>query len=548
MNGVNKKKQTFHMPGIASLAKLYLAARFTRYPGRYIEILSIMHRYRLATVIRQLGLQDQYNGECGGSDFEDNSCIEYAEHLARALEELGTCFIKLGQVMSTRPDLLPPEYVATLSRLQDRVMPVPGDEIAAIIESELGASLSKLFLSFDRKPLATASIAQVHRATLPDGTPVVVKVQRPGVQHQVERDIAVMQEVARFATRYTSFGSRYGLVPIVQEIKQSLSQELDFQQEADNTRLVSQGLSEFKHLTAPRIYPDYISRRVLTQSFLQGRHLSQVPRAELGQIDTLTMAQELLSAYLKQMVVDGIFHCDPHPGNILLTDDGQLALLDFGMVGRFDAEQKEKILLLLLAFAERQGERVADTYLDMIEAPENCDRQAFTQEICTLTSRYHDLCSGRMEVGKVLLELATTAQAHRMAVPAQLTLLGKAVLNLDGTLRALAPELNPIETIRSYMEQVMQQRALAHMSLGRAYSWFLDARHLLDNLPRRTDTVLDKLAHDRLTLHLRIDRLDEVIKQAARQMSFGMILSSVMLCLGLWFVSRREKRKSAKFR
>jgi ubiquinone biosynthesis protein len=536
MHGTEKQASM----NVVALAKLYFAFQLTRHPGRYLEMVRVIRKYHLLDVAMQLGQGNRLHSEAPAGHSSGGDCAEHADYLAKALEELGTCFIKLGQVMSTRPDLLPLSYITALSRLQDRVMPVPAKEIVAIIERELGTNLDALFQSFDRNPLATASIAQVHRATLHDGTLVVVKVQRPGVRQQVERDIAVLCEVARFITRYTSFGKRYGLLQMVQEIKQSLSQELDFQQEADNTRLISQGISEFEHLVTPQVYSEYLSRRVLTLRFFAGRHLSDVPQSELRQIDTTTLAQELFSAYLKQMVIDGIFHCDPHPGNVLLTDDGSLALLDFGMVGRFDDGQKEKLLLLLLAFAERQGDRVADIYLEMIEVSERSELYAFKQATCMLISRYHDMSNGRMEIGKVLLELAAVAQNYQMAVPSQLTLLGKAMLNLDGTLRVLAPELNPVQIIRDYIEQVMQKRALSHISMARAYTWFLDARHLLDNLPHRTDTIIDKIAHDQLTVHLKIDHLDTMIHEAARRVTLGMIISSIVLSLGFWLGWKRK--------
>ena len=221
---------------------------------------------------------------------------------------------------------------------------------------------------------------------------------------------------------------------------------------------------------------------------MQERHLCQVSVEELKQVDTAIVAQELFSAYLKQMIVDGVFHCDPHPGNILFTDDGRLVILDFGMVGRFDAGQKEQLLMLLLAFAERLGERVAETYLEMIEVPEKCNRQAFTQEICALVSHCHDMSRGQMDMGRILLEFAMVAQTHQMAVPAALILLGKAMVNLESTLHVLAPDLNLFQAIRNYMEHVMQEHALAHMSLCKAYTWFIDTRHLLDNLPHRAES------------------------------------------------------------
>lgn len=519
---------------LISLARAYLASQFVRYPKRYIEIMHILQKYHLVAVVMQIFNNHKTNKVCEVG----------AQNLVQALEELGPCFIKLGQLMSTRPELFPPSYITALARLQDRVTPVPSETIIAIIEEDLGAPLKQLFRSFDCKPLATASIAQAHHAVLHDGSHVVIKVQRPGVRQLVEMDIHVMQEVARFITNHTSLGTHYGLRQIVQELKQSLNQELDFQQEASNTRLISQNISEFHHILTPQVYSDYTSSRVLTLTLLPGRHLAQIPNEELEKFDTVTIAQELFSAYLKQIIISGIFHCDPHPGNILFTDDGHLAILDFGMVGRFDADQKEQLLLLLLAFAERQGERVAEIYLEMVEIPEKWNRRGFTQEISNLVSRYHDKSYKQMEIGRALLEFALVAQSYQMAVPISLTLLGKALLNLDGTLRVLAPDLDLIQAIRNYMEQLMQERAIEHMSLGRAYTWFLDSRHLLDNLPHRVNTLLDKVAQDRLTVHLKIDHLDTAIKRAARQLSLGMILSSVLISTGLWFVSRRRKTPS----
>jgi ubiquinone biosynthesis protein len=221
------------------------------------------------------------------------------------------------------------------------VKPVSSEKIIAIIENELGAPIIELFQTFELTPLATASMAQVHRATLWNGDEVAVKVQRPGVRQRIEIDIEILHEVARFATKYTSFGRRYGFLQVVRELERSLSQELDFRLEADSTRIIGKQIAEFQALTVPTVYDDYTTRRVLTLSFLHGRHLETISRAELDELDSATIARELLSAYLKQIVIDGIFHCDPHPGNIFLTNDGRVALMDFGMVGRFDANQKD---------------------------------------------------------------------------------------------------------------------------------------------------------------------------------------------------------------
>jgi ubiquinone biosynthesis protein len=521
---------------LGASARSLLVERFTRHPERYVQIFRVLRKYELhhiaAEFSRMTHRHDEEDGALTrvGHDEDDD---DHPENLARALEELGPCFIKLGQLLSTRPDLLPAGYIEALTRLQSRVTPVPSDQVTRIVESELGAPVGDLFQDFDPAPLATASMAQVHRAVLRDGAAVAVKVQRPGVRRRIEIDVEVLRELARFATRYTKWGARYGVTQMVRELEYSLAQELDFRLEADNTRLIGRLIAGFPRLTAPTVYPELTSRRVLTLSFVHGRRLDERARAELSADAAHAIARDLLSAYLKQVVIDGVFHCDPHPGNILLTDDGRLALMDFGMVGRFDAGQKDHIILLLLAFSERQGERVADTYLDMIEIPRDFDRRAFTQDVCALVSRYHDLSGGRMALGTALLDLTRVAYLHRTPVPTTMTLLGKAMLNLDGTVRVLSPELDPVELIRGYMQEVMEQRVIGQTSPGRVSAWVLDMKRLVENAPRRADAILDKLAGDQLTLKLEpehdtLRRLDRI----AARLSSSMVVSSLIIAGG----------------
>jgi len=530
-----------------------IASRFSRHPERYFEIFSILRKYELHHIAAQFMNHHHDDDDFSLEDYHDEEEEDHAAGLASALEELGPCFIKLGQLLSTRPDLLPPNYIEALSRLQNTVTPVPGDKITAIIESELGAPIAELFESFDCTPLAAASMAQVHRAFLLDGTEVAVKVQRPGARQRIEIDIEILHEVARFTNRFTPYGKRYGFLQIVRELERSLSQELDFRQEAESTRLISKQISEFKLLTTPIVYSEYTSRRVLTLSFVHGRQLAEVSREELDSLDARSIAKELLSAYLKQMVIEGVFHCDPHPGNIFLADDGRLALMDFGMIGRFDADQKDKIILLLLAFSERLGERVADTYLEMIEIPKDVDRRAFTQDVSALVSRYHDMSGGRMAIGTALLDLTKLAQSHSTPVPTSMTLLGKAMLNLDGTIRVLSPELDPVQLIRDYMLKVMEKRVIGQISPGRMFAWVIDMKRLFENTPRRTDMIFDKLANDQLTLRLEVDHLDEAVKtlnKAANRLSLSIIVASMILGgkLVVDTLGKTEKRSNRKHR
>ncbi|MFN8513089.1 MAG: AarF/UbiB family protein [Chloroflexia bacterium] len=466
----------------------FVARRVSRHPERYVEIMRVLRKYQLYEVVAQLR---QVAGDAEAHPLLYDGLVnpgEPAENLASALEELGPCFIKLGQLLSTRPDLLPPDYISALARLQKTIRPVPSAEIVAIVERELGAPLDELFAEFDRVPLATASMAQAHRATLLDGTPVVIKVQRPGVRQRIVADLGVLNEVAQLATKYTKLGRRYGLVQMVRELEQSLLQELDFAQEGDNTRRIGRQIGGFTLLTTPTVFPRHTTERVLTLSYVCGRHLADVPTTQLAQLDSKAIARDLLSAYLKQIVVDGIFHCDPHPGNILLTERGQLALLDFGMVGRLDAGQKDHVILLLLAFAERQGERVAETYLALTEEPQGFDRRAFTQDVCALVSRYHDMSGGWMALGSALLDLGrlanTTARRCRHRADAA----------RQDNAQSRRRDPRPLARTRSGgTDPGLHARRDAEarddqLSPARSFAWVLDMKHLFENArAHRTD-------------------------------------------------------------
>ncbi len=527
-----------HLSARGSASSL-LTSRFSKHPERYFEIFRVLRKYKLHHVVAELGLSHHHDDDLdelpapnGLHDDDHDHDDDHGIHLASALEELGPCFIKLGQLLSTRPDLLPADYIHALSRLQDTIQPVPADRIVQIVQSELHAPIDELFQSFDQQPLATASMAQVHHAVLRDGTEVAVKVQRPGVRQRIEIDLEVLREIARFAAKHTALGARYGLVQMVRELELSLNQELDFRLEAENTRLIGRQIADFAKLCTPTVFSEYTSQRVLTLSFLRGRHLAEVSRAELLEHDSKGIAKDLLSAYMKQIAIDGVFHCDPHPGNILLTDDGRLALMDFGMVGRFDAGQKDKMILFLLAFSERLGERVADTYLDMIEQPDGLDQHGFTQDICGLVSRYHDMSGGRLGLGSALLDLTRLAYANRVPVPTSMTLLGKTMLNLDGAISVLSPELDPVELIRNYMLDVMMRRVSDQFSPGRVFAWVLDMKHLFENAPRRTDIILGKLADDRLTMRLDVQHLEQTtqsLSHAATRLAVGVLAGSLLI-------------------
>jgi len=310
--------------------------------------------------------------------------------LADDLEEMGPTFVKVGQLLSTRADLLPPEALRGLSRLQDDVQPFPYEDVERIVGEELGVRLSKAFSRFDRTPIAAASLGQVHRAALRDGREVAVKVQRPNVGEQVLRDMETMGEVASFLDRHSNAACRVGLERMVAELRQSLLRELDYRLEAQNMVAIGANLSKFPRLVIPQPVAGYATERVLTMDYIGGQKITAVSPLVLAEASSRDLAEELFRAYLHQVILDGQFHADPHPGNVLLTDDRRLALLDLGMVSRLSPDLQEDLLHFLLAVADCRTEQAADLALEMGEKLEGFDEPTFRRRIAEVIVRSRD--------------------------------------------------------------------------------------------------------------------------------------------------------------
>jgi predicted unusual protein kinase regulating ubiquinone biosynthesis (AarF/ABC1/UbiB family) len=355
--------------------------------------------------------------------------------------------------------------------------------------------------------------------------------------------------MARFARRYTGFGSRNDLEGMVRELETSVRDDMDLRQTAANTRLISRQIAEFTRIGAPTIYDEWSADHVLTMSLIHGRNLSKFTREEMEKFDSNAIARDLLGAYLKQIVLTGVFHADPHPGNVMMTEDGKLIMLDFGMVGRFDSDEKDDIIKLLLAFAEREGARVADIYLDMVQIPEGFNRRAFSGAVSEFVSRYNDMTSvggeGRrteMGLGTAFLDLVRVAEEHNTPVPSALTLLSKTMLNLDGIVRALSPEFDPVELIREFMVNAMGTRIDAERSAGQRFAWGLDLWHLVETAPRRADMILDRMANGQFTVNMNIDELDEAshrLTRAANRLSLSIVVGAAIVAAGYMLGNRR---------
>jgi ubiquinone biosynthesis protein len=454
------------------------------------------------------------------------------EELADDLEKLGPTFVKLGQLLSTRADLLPPPYLQALSRLQDSVQSFPFSDVQVIIEQELGVKLSKAFTSFGEEPEAAASLGQVHRATLRDGRVVAVKVQRPHILERIATDVKTLEEVAAFLDKHTDAAHRYNISGIVEEFKEALVIELDYRREAANLRLIGQNLASFNEIFVPAPVDGYTTRRVLTMDYVRGIKVTKLSPVVRIDVDTEHLAKTLVRAYLKQIIIDGIFHADPHPGNVFLTEDRRLALIDLGMIGRVSPTMQETLLKLLLAVADGRGEEAANVVVSLGEKLEEFNELQFRHEIATMVSRHAHDSLADLEVGRVFLQLNQIGARNGVRAPAELTMLGKTLLNLDLVGRALDPDLNVNRMIRQSAGELMGQRLAKSASSGGVLAAVLEAKEFAERLPGRVNRVLDSLATSELKL--KVEMIDEGaviegLQKVANRIALGLILAALIV-------------------
>jgi predicted unusual protein kinase regulating ubiquinone biosynthesis (AarF/ABC1/UbiB family) len=391
-----------------------------RHLKRYGQIARMLVKYGRSDIVKVAGLDvalaEAEPSSNGGGNAEAETNAEGIE-LANDLEQMGPTYVKLGQLLSTRSDLLPAPYIASLSRLQDDIEPFPFAEVEEIISTELGVRLSKAFQWFDEEPIAAASLGQVHRARLRNGRMVAVKVQRPGIREQIATDMEALQEIAEFLDSHTDAGRRFAFKGMLDEFRRSLMRELDYQKEADHLRTIGENLRDFERIIIPQPIDDYTTARVLTMDYVLGRKITDLGPLARMEIDGEELAETLFRAYLKQILVDGVFHADPHPGNVFITEDGYIALIDLGMIGRIAPVMQEQLLKLILAISEGKGEEAADIAIKLGQPLDRFDEKSFVREVSQLVAQHNNETVERIDAGRVILELTRSSASHDIRPP-----------------------------------------------------------------------------------------------------------------------------------
>ncbi len=504
----------------------------TEHLRRYSDIAGLMVKYGFYDLARKTGLDEVLDSK---EDAPARATLQ-GEELSRDLERMGPTFVKLGQFLSTRPDILPIEYIQALERLQTSVASFPYEQVVNIVESELGMTLAQAFSHFDPEPLAAASIGQVHRAVTHDDKPVAVKIQRPGIEEGVNADLEVLGDIARFLQNHTETGELYGVHDLFLEFRDSLLRELDYSQEKRNLEQLRKNLREFHHIVIPRVLATHTTRHVLTMEFIEGIKITHISTVRKDEIDTTGLLEEVLQAYLKQILVDGFFHADPHPGNIVLTSDNRIGILDLGMVARMAPGTRQNLIRFLLALGEGEPRDAANIAASMGEKTCNFDSEKYDRKAVALIFRYQHATLGQVQIGSLIMEFTEVIRECGIRVPRDLGLLGKTLLHLDQVAAALDPDFDPISSVRRSAADIMIRHMTANISPGNLMRALLEMKDTLGRVPRAVNTVLEQLAHNRLKINVEsIDegRLISGLQKIANRITLGLLLASLIIGAGL---------------
>jgi ubiquinone biosynthesis protein len=487
---------------------------------RALEVGNVARRGGLRRVLAEVGVRGSRPATREG-----------AQGFRAALEELGTTYVKLGQLLSSRPDLLPDVYIEELGHLVDEVPPVPFVDVDATIRAEIG---DDVFARIDPEPLAAASIAQTHRALLKSGREVVVKVRRPGIAEQVELDLSVLRSTARLLAGHSETARLLQLEALADELEVHLRQELDFVEEAHNTELIAGLVERYDRIVVPQVIRPHVTERVLVLEWVDGKKVEHdhglAPQA------AAELARQFFGAYVRQVIVEGVYHADPHAGNILLTTDGRLALLDFGLLGRLDEDTRRGLSLLLLALAQNRADDVADLIVALSLTTVQSDQAGFLHDVRRKLPRFHRRPLSGLHTGESLADLQRIALEHNIGLPTSFALVGKTLTQADSIARVLDPQLEPIGLMESEAIDVMLVEAERRLEPNRFFSYLYTQLDPLARLPRRIGHVLTELEQGGLKIGVQptgLAELEHNLRSISNRIGAAIIISALLLASAL---------------
>jgi predicted unusual protein kinase regulating ubiquinone biosynthesis (AarF/ABC1/UbiB family) len=491
----------------------------------YADILGLLWKYGNREAFKAIGL-DKLPGFSG----DDDDDTAGPEDLADDFEELGPTYVKIGQVLSAQLNILPPEYMEAMSRLQDHVKPFPFPEAVDVIEHGIGEPIRSVFAHIDQAPIGSASLGQVYKAELLDGSIVAVKVQRPGASQQVDQDFDALTHLASAIDALTE--ERYGLYNVARHTHKQIQEELDYKSEASNITKLRSLMADEPSIVVPGVYRSLCSERVIVMEFIEGKKVTSLTPRELDDIDGEAIASTVFKKYLDHILVEGFFHADPHPGNVLMDPKGRCVLLDVGMVGRVPPRMRGRLTQLVLAIVDGRGEDVAETAIEIGEVKQKFSRDDFTRDIAELVLQRDTESIRRVSIGDTVLEIASLCGEHHLVVPPLLSTIGKTLLNLDQLGEVLSPDFNPASQVRSHTGSILWKDIWQYISPSILIGETFEIERFLRVLPRRVSQIVDTLARE--DKGFRIDAIDEDrlingFEKIANRITHGLIIAALFI-------------------
>ena len=517
------------------IRKIGMISRTYRHIQRYRQILTVLFKYGFGDLIDTLKIE-QYL-EIGLQMIsrkrrEKIETLSRAERVRMALEELGPTFIKMGQILSTRPDLLPVEFIRQLSRLQDDVPPFAFNQVRDTIEKELGAPLDGIFKEFDETPLASASIGQVHRAMLVSGEEVIVKVQRPDMKKIIEVDLEIMLHLAILMEKHLKAMEIHRPTLVVEEFARTLEMELDYTQEAAHAeRFAAQFLGE-RTLYVPKVYRDATSRRILTMEYIDGIKASELDKLEKGGLDRREIARRGFDLILKQIFIHGFFHADPHPGNVFILPNNIICFLDFGMMGRIGRQAREDFADLIMGIVRRDESKAARALMALTTPDEKTDLSALERDVAQFIDKYFYRPLKDFEMGKLLQNLVEMTTTHRLQIPPDLFLMLKALTTEEGLGRTLDPDFDAIKQAAPFIRRVQMDRLRPKRVAGDIFDSGAEFLHLLREIPAEVREILTQARQGRIKMEFEHRGLEPMLSthdRISNRIAFAIILAALII-------------------
>lgn len=497
---------------------------------RFREIINILSRHGFGFLIDQLDIKEKIGIKNNPQNI--NFKISTARRLRLALEELGPSFIKIGQLLSTRPDIIPDEFIKELILLQDSVTPFPFNLVIENLEKELGVELNSIFETIINEPLASASIGQVHRGKLLNGEHIIIKIQRPDIEKTIEMDLAIILDLARLLEEKTMWGKFYKPRDMVEEFARAIREEIDYSIEGRNAERFRNDFIDDKTVYFPKVYWEYSTNKVLVLEYIDGIKINDISALDKQGYDKEEIVRNTANCLFTQIYINGFYHADPHPGNLAVMVGQKVAFMDFGMVGKLNEDLKETFVNMILVVIRRDSDGIAEILINLGQAKGRVKKSSLKVEIDGLINKYYDIPLSDLKIGDIMLELMNLAFNYKIKIPREITLLSKTLIILDGIIYQLAPNITILDLAEPFGRKLLKHKYSKARIKKKLMSHLTEVFYVLSVLPRKFDHLLSQVQEGDIELKLQVKEFENLIQRltlVSNRLSLSIIIAALII-------------------